>query len=266
MGKKKGHQKPTDATENVLEDFGGLDRKGTMEAMVNGFSDILDPSFQPWVFDYSYEIGTTVLVGAFVLVSYLVYLEVQFLSQSLEKENVKEDVETKEGKMVEAPKPRRTNPAMELAKATAKKTEDSSCCGGGSCKEKDDETVSRVVVMYGTTTGNSEDFADKLAHRVRQTAGVQVVDTIDVAAVEQPEDHFSGMTDGKTCMVVVISTYTEGTPPESAQWFYTWLEESAKDFRVQHSMLKGLKYAVFGLGNSNYSDHYNVIGKQVDKS
>ena len=30
-------------------------------------------------------------------------------------------------------------------------------------------------------------------------------------------------------------------------------------------MLKGLKYAVFGLGNSLYSGHYNVIGKHVDK-
>ena len=62
-----------------------------------------------------------------------------------------------------------------------------------------------------------------------------------------------------------MSTYTEGTPPESAKWFYTWLEEAAKDFRVQHSLLKGLKYAVFGLGNSLYADHFNTIGKNCDK-
>merc|ERR1719300_1724581 len=73
------------------------------------------------------------------------------------------------------------------------------------------------------------------------------------------------MTDGKTCMVLLISTHEGGSPPDNAKWFYKWLEESAKDFRVQHSMLKGLKYAVFGLGNSLYTDHYNVVGKQVDK-
>ena len=30
-------------------------------------------------------------------------------------------------------------------------------------------------------------------------------------------------------------------------------------------MLKGLKYTVFGLGNSLYSDHYNTVAKHVDK-
>ena len=51
------------------------------------------------------------------------------------------------------------------------------------------------------------------------------------AGASEPEDQLVGMTDGSTCLVVVISTYTEGTPPESAEWFYKWLEESAKDFR-----------------------------------
>ena len=30
-------------------------------------------------------------------------------------------------------------------------------------------------------------------------------------------------------------------------------------------MLKGLKYTVFGLGNSLYSGHYNTVAKHVDK-
>lgn len=38
--------------------------------------------------------------------------------------------------------------------------------------------------------------------------------------------------------VVVISTYTDGTPPESAAWFCRWLEESATDFRVGAGMLQ----------------------------
>ena len=66
-------------------------------------------------------------------------------------------------------------------------------------------------------------------------------------------------------LVLIISTYTEGTPPDSAAWFYKWLEESAKDFRVQHSLLKGLKFAVFGLGHSEYSDYFNTIGKNCDR-
>ena len=66
-------------------------------------------------------------------------------------------------------------------------------------------------------------------------------------------------------MILIISTYTEGAPPDTAAWFYKWLEESAKDFRVGNSFLKGLKYSVFGLGHSLYSDDFNTVGKNCDK-
>ena len=51
------------------------------------------------------------------------------------------------------PTKKRTNPAAELAKsATTGAAQPATCC-------KSDNVVSKVVVMYGTTTGNSEDFA-----------------------------------------------------------------------------------------------------------
>ena len=62
-----------------------------------------------------------------------------------------------------------------------------------------------------------------------------------------------------TC-VFIISTYVDGNPPESAQWFYKWLEEASNDFRVQKSLLQDLEYAVFGLGNSLYEDNFNRVG------
>ena len=34
-------------------------------------------------------------------------------------------------------------------------------------------------------------------------------------------------------------------------------------YRVQKSMLRGLHYAVFGLGNSLYGEHYNSVGKNL---
>ena len=62
-----------------------------------------------------------------------------------------------------------------------------------------------------------------------------------------------------TC-VFIISTYVDGNPPESALWFYKWLEEASNDFRVQKSLLQDLEYAVFGLGNSLYEDNFNRVG------
>ena len=41
------------------------------------------------------------------------------------------------------------------------------------------------------------------------------------------------------------------------RWFCQWLEESSKDFRVGAEALKGLRYAVFGCGNSLYNDNFN---------
>lgn len=63
----------------------------------------------------------------------------------------------------------------------------------------------------------------------------------------------------KTC-VFIVSTYVDGKPPESAKWFYKWLEEASNDFRVQKSLLRDLNYAVFGLGNSLYEDNFNLVG------
>lgn len=61
----------------------------------------------------------------------------------------------------------------------------------------------------------------------------------------------------------MVSTYTDGTPPESAKWFCQWLSEAVDDFRVHKSLLSGLQYAVFGLGNSLYSEHYNTVAKNL---
>ena len=57
----------------------------------------------------------------------------------------------------------------------------------------------------------------------------------------------------------IISTYADGKPPESAEWFCKWLEEASNDFRVQKSLLSGLDYAVFGLGNSLYKERFNLV-------
>ena len=64
-----------------------------------------------------------------------------------------------------------------------------------------------------------------------------------------------------TC-VFIISTYADGKPPESAEWFCKWLEEASNDFRVQKSLLSGLDYAVFGLGNSLYKEQFNMVSTE----
>jgi tRNA wybutosine-synthesizing protein 1 len=68
-------------------------------------------------------------------------------------------------------------------------------------------------------------------------------------------------TSGRSLCVFILPTYTDGRPPESAAWFCKWLEEASTDFRVEKELLKGMKYAVFGLGNSQYKEHFNEVGQ-----
>jgi tRNA wybutosine-synthesizing protein 1 len=63
--------------------------------------------------------------------------------------------------------------------------------------------------------------------------------------------------------VYILPTHTDGKPPDSAAWFCKWLEEASNDFRVEKELLKGMKFAVFGLGNSQFKDHFNQVRLSV---
>lgn len=65
----------------------------------------------------------------------------------------------------------------------------------------------------------------------------------------------------ETVLIFILPTYDFGSPPPSGEIFYKWLNECSNDFRVEKTYLKGIKYAVFGLGNSQYKDSYNVVSK-----
>lgn len=80
-----------------------------------------------------------------------------------------------------------------------------------------------------------------------------------------PDDSLIGEITSKTVCAFLVATYTDGCPTESAEWFCKWLEESANDFRFGKTYLKGLRYAVFGLGDSAYRSHFNKVSTNVDK-
>ncbi|NXQ54117.1 TYW1 synthase, partial [Anthoscopus minutus] len=122
--------------------------------------------------------------------------------------------------------------------------------------------VAGVKIFYGSQTGTAKRFAKALAEAVMSlNVPVEVINMEDY----DPEDGLAEETSSRNICVFLVATYTEGQPPESAAWFCKWLEEAANDFRVGKSFLQGLRYAVFGLGNSAYVDHYNTVGRRMDK-
>ncbi len=66
-------------------------------------------------------------------------------------------------------------------------------------------------------------------------------------------------------MVIFISTYTEGTCPENAKWFFKYITEMSHDFRFEKDALAGLSFSVCGLGNSLYEEHFNTVAIKLDK-
>ncbi|NWR09691.1 TYW1 synthase, partial [Paradoxornis webbianus] len=122
--------------------------------------------------------------------------------------------------------------------------------------------VAGVKIFYGSQTGTAKRFAKTLAEAVTSlNLPVEVINMGDY----DPEDGLVEETSSRSICVFLVATYTEGQPPESAAWFCKWLEEAANDFRVGKSFLQGLRYAVFGLGNSAYVDHYNTVGRRMDR-
>uniref|UniRef100_A0A3B3YXL3 S-adenosyl-L-methionine-dependent tRNA 4-demethylwyosine synthase TYW1 n=1 Tax=Poecilia mexicana TaxID=48701 RepID=A0A3B3YXL3_9TELE len=128
--------------------------------------------------------------------------------------------------------------------------------------EDADVHVSGVKIFYGSQTGTAKGFASELSQEV-QALGIpaEVIDMKDF----DPDDRLADECVSKSVCVFLVATYTDGRPTQNAEWFCKWLEEASTDFRYGNSFLKGLRYAVFGLGNSVYVGHYNTVGTNVDK-
>ncbi|KAJ8044014.1 S-adenosyl-L-methionine-dependent tRNA 4-demethylwyosine synthase [Holothuria leucospilota] len=103
----------------------------------------------------------------------------------------------------------------------------------------------------------ASDFKEKLA-------GARLGSKVINLKVFDPEQHILPDIVKNNTLIYIMSTYTDGQPPDSAAWFCNWLEESVNDFRVPRTLLSGVHYSVFGLGNSLYKENYNKVSRNVD--
>nr|XP_031302626.1 S-adenosyl-L-methionine-dependent tRNA 4-demethylwyosine synthase TYW1-like [Camelus dromedarius]XP_031303722.1 S-adenosyl-L-methionine-dependent tRNA 4-demethylwyosine synthase TYW1-like [Camelus dromedarius] len=123
-------------------------------------------------------------------------------------------------------------------------------------------SVSANPAVYGFLWRFHYKFATILAEAV---TSLELPVAITDLKEYDPDDHLVEEVTSKNVCAFLVATYTDGRPTESAEWFCKWLEEASSDFRFGKTYLKGMKYAVFGLGNSAYVSHFNKVGKNVDK-
>ncbi|PNW73212.1 hypothetical protein CHLRE_14g623300v5 [Chlamydomonas reinhardtii] len=169
--------------------------------------------------------------------------------------------------------------AAAAAPATAA-TSANACCGGGGaaaaaassgadaggCCRQDTGGEAAAAPSAGDCcrqqpASSSPAPAPAPATAVAAAAPFSSVTVIDAAAYE-PEQLLTEPRD--TLVVLVVSTYEGGTPPPSAGFFCSWLEDAASDFRLGAGALGGLRTAVWGAGNSLYGAHYNAVARRLE--
>lgn len=102
----------------------------------------------------------------------------------------------------------------------------------------------RVVILFGTELGTSESAADVIADELA---------THDVSVYDMSDFDIDDL-DPAVFHIIVCSTYGDGDLPTGAEPFFDALDTRAPD-------LNGLRFAVFGLGDSVYGDTFNRGGE-----
>mmetsp|Transcript_55477 Transcript_55477/g.135929 ORF Transcript_55477/g.135929 Transcript_55477/m.135929 type:complete len:1940 (-) Transcript_55477:267-6086(-) len=108
-----------------------------------------------------------------------------------------------------------------------------------------------VCILYGSETGNAEEQAKTLHADVRARGLKASISSLD-------DFEFEELPQQKT-VIVVISTCGQGEFPANSHQFWRKLQDPT----LPMSFLDGVKFGVFGLGDSTYS-LFCVAAEQVD--
>lgn len=107
-----------------------------------------------------------------------------------------------------------------------------------------------MLILYGSNAGTCKGFAEEIKSNAGQHGFDATVGTMDSAVEQLPTDR----------PVIIITPSYEGKPADNAKKFVSWLENNAES-----SMLKDVKYSVFGAGNAEWHSTFHRIPKIVDE-
>jgi len=128
-----------------------------------------------------------------------------------------------------------------------------------------------ITIYYATQTGTAESFAQQLEREgVEQGFHIHIED-MEETSLEKLTAHSvfgeddDGDDSGTTSRAIILAaTYGEGEPTDNSTEMVNEMKESTEDESMK-TVLEGLEYCVFGLGNKQY-EHYNAMGKFFDSS
>eukprot|EP01061_Rhynchopus_euleeides_P008352 TRINITY_DN17415_c0_g1_i1.p1 TRINITY_DN17415_c0_g1~~TRINITY_DN17415_c0_g1_i1.p1 ORF type:complete len:678 (+),score=315.99 TRINITY_DN17415_c0_g1_i1:75-2036(+) len=123
-----------------------------------------------------------------------------------------------------------------------------------SVKAKEDAGKPRITVIFGSQTGNAELYANNLGREAKKLGfNVQVHDASSYDQESLHEEKF---------VVLLMSTYGEGEPTDTAKDFYDWM--MCEDRGCDMNGFEEVNFTVFGLGDSQYK-HFCQMGIEFDR-
>ncbi|EMI11489.1 assimilatory sulfite reductase (NADPH) flavoprotein subunit [Anoxybacillus gonensis] len=116
--------------------------------------------------------------------------------------------------------------------------------------QQEASATKEVTVLYGSQTGNAQKLAEKVGETLKHRGfHVTVSSMLDFKPNELKKIN---------TLLIVVSTYGEGEPPDNALSFYEFLH-SKRAPKLDH-----LRFSVLALGDTSY-EHFCKTGKDFDK-
>ncbi|MED0656876.1 assimilatory sulfite reductase (NADPH) flavoprotein subunit [Anoxybacillus ayderensis] len=116
--------------------------------------------------------------------------------------------------------------------------------------QQEASATKEVTILYGSQTGNAQKLAEKVGETFKHRGfHVTVSSMLDFKPNELKKIN---------TLLIVVSTYGEGEPPDNALSFYEFLH-SKRAPKLDH-----LRFSVLALGDTSY-EHFCKTGKDFDK-
>ncbi|WCJ25387.1 NADPH-dependent diflavin oxidoreductase 1 [Euphorbia peplus] len=110
----------------------------------------------------------------------------------------------------------------------------------------------KLAILYATQTGNTLDAAERISREAERRgcpASLLSLDEFDASSLPHEDT-----------VIFVVSTTGQGDAPDSMKDFWRFLLQK----NLTKQWLAGVRYAVFGLGDSGYQK-YNFVAKKLDR-
>ena len=109
-----------------------------------------------------------------------------------------------------------------------------------------------MIIFWGSQSGTAEGFANRLAQELPRSFQLGAI----AADLSDYDAETIALLPRSRIAIFILTTYGEGDPSDNACSFCDWLAQ------MENNVLSSLRYAAFGLGNSN-DRHYNRVVDRV---